>query len=99
VTKPTDPLDLDSVIRYLGLELTDKREDLDLSRNDAVAEFARVNGETISDRTLLAYERALRDMTVRRLLQLSATYGASPVLVLRSAIHRANTECCRECGR
>jgi hypothetical protein len=97
--QPTDPLDLDTVLRYLGRELTDKRVDLDLSRTAAVTRFAEVTGVSIGDRTLLAYEHGLRDLTVRRLLQLCATYGTSPALVLVSAIHRANTDCCRECGR
>ena len=99
MTAPDDPLDLDSVIRCLGHELRVKRAGLDLSRHRAVAQFARVAGEEISDRTLLAYENGIRDLSVRRLLQLCATYEASPVLVLAAAIHRANNECCRECGR
>jgi hypothetical protein len=97
--KPEDPLNLGTVLRFLGLELTDVREKRDLSRTEAVAEFATVTCDSIGDRTLLAYEHGIRDVSVRRLLQLCATYGASPVLVLRSAIHRANTDCCRECGR
>ena len=96
---PRDILDLDTVLLYIGRELEDKRDELDLSRNQAVELFSEVTHGELSDRTLLAYEKARRDMTVRRLLQLCATYGASPVLVLASAIHRANTDCCPECGR
>lgn len=93
------PLDLDKVLLALGQELMLKRTALDLSRTRAVAHFESTCGVQVGERTLLAYEKGLRDLTVRRVLQLCAAYDASPVSVLAQAIHRANADCCKECGR
>lgn len=91
--------DFDEVMRYLSIELRDARETAGWSRTTACQVIADRTGLVIGDRTLLAWEHNLRELQVKKFVQASVAYGASPALMIATALHRADHACCRECGR
>ena len=91
--------DVDKILRYLALELRERREEHGYSRTQAIHVIEERTGLAVGDRTLGAWEHSIREMTIKRYLQVAAAYGASPPLMLASAIRRADNACCRECGR
>lgn len=74
-----------AVARALGEELRRAREAGEWSR----AQFVRLLPSGIGDRTLLAYEHGLRQLTVIRLLELTEALGVSAPNVLAQALQRA----------
>jgi transcriptional regulator with XRE-family HTH domain len=74
------------VSKAIGTELRRIRESRDLSRVQFVARFPSGIGE----RTLLAYEHGLRELTVLRLLELCYGLDAEPTNTLRLSLQRAS---------
>jgi len=74
-----------AVARALGDELRRAREAGGWSR----AQFVLRLPSGIGDRTLLAYEHGLRQLTILRLLELSEELGVYPQDVLGKALQRA----------
>jgi transcriptional regulator with XRE-family HTH domain len=73
-----------AVARALGEELRRAREAGEWSR----AQFVRLLPSGIGDRTLLAYEHGLRQLTVIRLLELTEALGVSAPDLLAQALQR-----------
>jgi transcriptional regulator with XRE-family HTH domain len=81
-----DPLTDKAVAKALGEELRRAREKNEWSR----AEMVRLLPSGIGDRTLLAYEHGLRQLTVIRLLELTGALGVGAPIVLAQAMQRAS---------
>lgn len=84
-------------LRGIGTELRARREQAGLTTCE-LAELLRRNGVHLTERTLLAYEYADRDLSVKRLLQLCAALGVSPTGVLGCGLERADRQPCPTCG-
>ena len=69
----------------LGAELRRAREAKGLSR----AQFIRLLPSGIGERTLLAYEHGLRQLTIVRFAELCDALGATPSVLLTEALQRA----------
>jgi transcriptional regulator with XRE-family HTH domain len=80
-----DPVVAEAIARALGDELRRVRETLGLSR----AAFVRRLPSGIGDRTLLAYEHGIRQLTIVRFLELCDGLEASPPDLLAHALQRA----------
>ena len=91
--------DFDEVMRFLSIELRDAREEAGLSRITACRVIADRTGLVIGDRTLLAWEHNLRELQVKKFVQASVAYEASPARMITTALLRANHSGCPECGR
>lgn len=91
----------------LSAVLREQRESLGLTRREVVERFLPRIGVSLSDRTLLSYERLtkdqsapLRPVTVRRILELATAYEVPASTLLREAEIRAgHPPQCRACGR
>jgi transcriptional regulator with XRE-family HTH domain len=87
-TVPLDTLDektSTAIARALGDELRLHREARGWSR----AQFVRKLPSQIGDRTLLAYEHGLRQLTILRLIELSDGLGVPASVILGQALQRA----------
>lgn len=74
-----------AISRALGDELRRTRE----SRGWSRAHFVTLLPSRIGDRTLLAYEHGLRQLTVLRLIELSGGLDVPPSTILDQALQRA----------
>ena len=81
----TDEATAGAIARALGEELRRSREGQGWSR----AQFVIRLPSRIGDRTLLAYEHGLRQLTVLRLLELSEGLGVPASTILGQAMQRA----------
>jgi transcriptional regulator with XRE-family HTH domain len=81
----TDEATSSAIARALGEELRRTREARGWSR----AQFVQRLPSRIGDRTLLAYEHGLRQLTVLRLLELSEGLGVSASVIVAQALQRA----------
>ena len=81
----TDEATASAIARALGEELRRAREARGWSR----AQFVKGLPSQIGDRTLLAYEHGLRQITVLRLLELSQGLGVPASVILVQAMQRA----------
>lgn len=73
------------IARAIGEELRRARETKGLSR----AQFVKLLPSGIGDRTLLAYEHGLRQLTVLRLIELAEGLGVPASVILAQALERA----------
>ena len=74
-----------AIAHAIGEELRRARETKGLSR----AQFVKLLPSGIGDRTLLAYEHGLRQMTVLRLVELSEGLRVPASVILAQALERA----------
>lgn len=81
----TDEATAGAIARALGEELRRSREGRGWSR----AQFVMRLPSRIGDRTLLAYEHGLRQLTVLRLLELSQALGVPASVIVDQAMQRA----------
>jgi transcriptional regulator with XRE-family HTH domain len=81
----TDEATAGAIARALGEELRRSREGQGWSR----AQFVMRLPSRIGDRTLLAYEHGLRQLTVLRLLELSQGLGVPATVIVGQAMQRA----------
>lgn len=81
----TDEATASAIARALGEELRRAREAQGVSR----AQFVKGLPSQIGDRTMLAYEHGLRQITVLRLLELSQGLGVPASVILVQAMQRA----------
>ena len=81
----TDEVTASAIARALGEELRRAREARGWSR----ALFVKRLPSKIGDRTLLAYEHGLRQLTVLRLLELSQGLGVPASVIVAQALQRA----------
>lgn len=81
----TDEVTSTAIARALGDELRRAREARGWSR----ARFVRRLPSQIGDRTLLAYEHGLRQLTVLRLLELSEGLGVPASVIVAQALQHA----------
>jgi transcriptional regulator with XRE-family HTH domain len=75
----------EAIAKALGVELRRARERTGLSRAQMVARLP----SGIGDRTLLAYEHGLRQLTIVRLVELTEGLGVGATTVLGQALQRA----------
>jgi transcriptional regulator with XRE-family HTH domain len=80
-----DEVTASAIARALGMELRQAREAHEWSR----AEFVKLLPSGIGDRTLLAYEHGLRQLTIIRLLELSEALDVPAADILSQALQRA----------
>ena len=85
VLNVVDEMTADAIARGLGEELRRRREAQGLTR----AAFVKRLPSRIGDRTLLAYEHGLRQITVVRLIELSEGLEVGAPIVLGQALQRA----------
>lgn len=74
-----------AIARAIGEELRRARETKGMSR----AQFVKLLPSGIGDRTLLAYEHGLRQLTVLRLIELSEGLRVPASIILAQALERA----------
>lgn len=75
----------EAIARGLGEELRHRRE----ARGESRTQFVKRLPSGIGDRTLLAYEHGLRQLTVIRLVELSEGLGVGAPMVLGMGLQRA----------
>lgn len=87
---------LKAVEDALSVVLEDLRKRLGLTREQAVARLPGVAQE----RTLAAYERGHRRLSIGKFLELADGYGVSPVWLMREAYRAAGLpKGCPSCGQ
>lgn len=83
----TDPVAAQALARAIGEELRRAREALGVSR----AKFVAGLPSGIGERTLLAYEHGLRQISIVRLVELCEHLGVSAPDLLRRAMQKVDT--------
>jgi transcriptional regulator with XRE-family HTH domain len=91
-------MDFDQVMKALGYELTVARHDRGLSQEELSRLLQDKLGVKIGQTGLLTYEKANREITVRRLLELAEALDRSAPVMLTEAIYRADRTRCWACG-
>lgn len=87
------------VEQALCAELRATREHLGLNRADAAARYRDATGQDMTPRSLLAYERGERHVSVQRLLEFGHAYGIPASLLLIQAERKAGQDpTCPTCG-